>query len=98
MTISAIYDAFAFFIDTCVKVCSRCTNGAQSASICAMWTTISAVYDDFALSIDTCLKVCSRYTNGSQSASNCAIRITFSCVFNTSQIDVLGTFDGILEI
>ena len=98
MTISAIYDAFAFFIDTCVKVCSRCTNGAQSASICAMWTTISAVYDDFALSIDTCLKVCSRYTNGSQSASNCAIWITFSCVFNTSQIDVLGTFDGILEI
>ena len=47
MTISAIYDAFAFFIDTCVKVCSRCTNGAQSASICAMWTTISAVYADF---------------------------------------------------
>ena len=59
---------------------------------------VATLYDDFALFIDTCLKVCSRCTNGAQSASNCVFWITFSCVFNTSQIDVLETFAGILEV
>ena len=68
------------------KLCKsviKCTNGPQTASICAMWTAISAIYADFAWVFDTCLKACSRFANGAQSASICAILIIFSCVFNT---------------